>query len=176
MPADMIRIQALALPAPMSRADAPPGPDAIHVLRVEHEHTCKLFAAHAEISARGSTPSTLRQLTRRICTALTVRHGLETQIFYPAARTVLDQPALVDSAQDALEQIARMSKEVYTLQSVHQPIDEHVAYLEQLVLDHGRFDEVAIFSPLRRHGVELGELGGALIRWRDHLMASSPLA
>lgn len=173
MPADTMQNNALALP--MSHPGAPPGPDAIHVLRLEHEHTCKLFAAHAEITARGSTPAALGRLTRRICTALAVRHGLETQIFYPAARTVLEQPALVDSAQDALEQIARMSKEVHALHALHRPIDDQVAHLEQLVLDHGRFDEVAIFSPLRRRGVELGELGGALIRWRDHLMASAPM-
>ena len=155
-------------PPPPDRAEA----DAIDWLREDHEQTEELFAAYAQMVRQAAPDGTRQRLAAWICTTLTICDTLETELFYPAARAALADPAAVDSALDDHVQLRTLVSEVRAAQPAQADYDERVARVGRWLHDHVRFEEGVLFVALRRRGATLDGLALALAQRRRQLLVA----
>lgn len=74
--------------------------DAIELLTADHKEVKALFKAYKQLVEADGDDEEKEQLALQICTKLTVHATVEEEIFYPAAREVLeDDEDLADEAE-----------------------------------------------------------------------------
>ena len=111
------------------------GPDAVDLLMEDHKRMQKLFKQF-EKTDRGDEEA-LRELVEMACMELQLHSMLETEIFYPAVRTQLE-----DSDATNVERLNEAIVE-------HDSIDELIARLHDLEVDDAMY--AAHFSVLAKH-------------------------
>ena len=145
--------------------------DAIALLTDDHELVRQLFEDYENLVDSGAGDDERQVLADRICTLLTIHATIEEEIFYPAAREVLEEQDLLDeaevehaSAKDLIEQIQDMdaSEELY---------DAKLKVLGEYVEHHVREEEDEIFPKARISDMDLETLGGELAERRHELLA-----
>ena len=146
--------------------------DALTLLRAEHERIRQLFGDYGRLRGQDHEEDEDEQkaaLVDDLCHALTVHGMLEDEIFYPVLRAALDDPELLDEAEEEhmgmRELIARLE--------VMYPGDEHfealVAVLAEEVAHHVAREESEMFEALRTAGVDLMRLGRRLATRRREI-------
>lgn len=130
--------------------------DAIALLREDHRRIAALFAQFDTLKADGERK---RALVARICRELTVHARVEEEIFYPAARTVLDDAALVDEADVEHACAKALVAELEAAKPGDDHHDAKVRVLGEYVEHHVREEQEAMFPMLRRTGLDLQGLG-----------------
>lgn len=152
--------------APASRQDT----DAVQLLSADHEEVRQLFDQYEELMDAGADADEKQELAERICTLLTVHADLEEELFYPAAREVLDEQDLLDeaevehaSARDLIEQIQQMD-------ATEDLYDAKVSVLGEYVNHHVQEEENELFPLLQDAGLDMVSLGEELASRRQELM------
>ena len=139
------------------------GPDAIVMLREDHQHVSGLFAKYQKIMDEGDA-ATKEGLVRQICNELKIHTTLEEEIFYPAARNALDDKGddLLDeatvehaSAKDLIAQLERASadEELY---------DAKVTVLGEYIKHHVKEEQEELFPRCRKAKMDLKSIGAAM--------------
>ena len=138
--------------------------DALALLKRDHRIIERLFT---EFEA--AVGLQLDPLSRRICKMLTLHAKIEEEIFYPAARTVID-PKLIDEAQaEHAAVIARITR-IEAMTSEHPEFDASMAVLAREVTAHVTEEERDLFPRLARTKLDLEALGVALAERKETLM------
>src|SRR5262245_1506912 len=73
--------------------------EAIAQLTEDHARVKKLFKQYEKLAKDEAEESERQELASMICAELTAHSTAEEEIFYPAAREVLDEPDLIDEAE-----------------------------------------------------------------------------
>jgi iron-sulfur cluster repair protein YtfE (RIC family) len=119
----------------VKRQSGTPEPDAIDLLADDHRRVQKLFKEFEKTDR--ADEEALRELVETACMELQLHSMLETEIFYPAIRTQ------VDESDDAT--VERLNAAVVE----HDSIDELIAKLQDLDPDDAMY--TAHFSVLAKH-------------------------
>jgi len=141
-------------------AAAPPS-DALALLRYEHRALDGLFSQFALRKDQA--------LARRICTEVILHSKLEEDTLYPAAA---DIPDVVDKSRKALADHRRMAELVESIARLEasEALNDQMQQLQELVEQHVREVEVAIFPALRKLSKSsLAELGAKLTTTKANL-------
>ncbi|MEO8484958.1 MAG: hemerythrin domain-containing protein [Betaproteobacteria bacterium] len=135
------------------RADAP---DAIAMLRDDHRQVSALFAQFAKLGSDGARKAAL---VEKICRELTVHAKVEEEIFYPAARTVLEDAALVDEADVEHAAAKALIGDLARMNPGDDHYDAKVTVLGEYVRHHVEEEQDRMFPKLRRSKLDLRMLG-----------------
>lgn len=154
------------------RAAAAKAPDAIKLLKADHKEVKALFKAYDKLVKAEAAGAQKQKVAQQICAALTVHATVEEELFYPAARAVLDADAdLVDeadvehaSAKDLIAQIEAASPgdELY---------DAKVKVLGEYIDHHVKEEETEMFPKVAKKDIDFDALGAALQQRKDELTA-----
>ena len=136
--------------------------DAIVLLKEDHKKVQQLFKRFEGLGPNAS--KTKKEVVDKIVEELSLHSGIEEQIFYPAAREVLEDDSMV------LEDLEEHHIMKWTLSELHgmRPEDERfdakVRVLTELVRHHIQEEEQDLFPTLRQllGRKRLQEIGDAM--------------
>ncbi|MDQ3215365.1 MAG: hemerythrin domain-containing protein [Pseudomonadota bacterium] len=144
--------------------------EAIAQLTADHARVKKMFKQYEKLAKAEAGDSEKQELATMICAELTAHATAEEEIFYPAARSALPEPDLVDeadvehaSAKDLIAQIESSS-----------PSDDHydakVKVLGEYINHHVEEEEGEMFPKVRRAKVDTVALGEQIAARKAEIM------
>jgi hemerythrin superfamily protein len=145
--------------------------DALELLSADHDRIQRLFENFTELVAAEADDEDKQQVVDEICLLLTVHAHLEEELFYPAARRVLDDEDLIDEAQVEHEGVRELIDELLTLRPFDELFEGRVRLLEESVTHHVEQEENEMFAQLRAAGMDFEALGEQMAARREDLMA-----
>ncbi|MEY4563393.1 MAG: hypothetical protein RLZZ618_2670 [Pseudomonadota bacterium] len=153
-----------------ARKPAGSPPDAIKLLTADHAEVKKLFKAYDKLVKDEAEASEKQAFAEQICLMLTVHATIEEEIFYPAAREVLEEQDLIDeadvehaSAKDLIAQIQESSPE-------EELYDAKVKVLGEYIDHHVKEEQDEMFPKVKKAGADLDALGEQLAQRKEELM------
>ena len=159
-----------------SRAVKVPKNEAISQLTADHARVKKMFKQYERLAKADAGDSEKQQLATMICADLTAHATAEEELFYPAARSVLDEPDLIDeadvehaSAKDLIAQIEGSS-----------PSDDHydakVKVLGEYINHHVEEEEGEMFPKVRKAKLDTVALGEQIAQRKAQIMQKKGMA
>lgn len=146
-----------------------PDTDAIDLLAADHRNVEKLFKKYEKLAEDGGPYNEREALAATICAELTVHAQVEEEIFYPAARDVLDEEDLVDeaivehaTAKDLIAQLADMSPD-------DDLYDAKIKVLSELIEHHVEEEEEEMFPKLKKAKLDTASLGPKMAERKEQL-------
>ena len=150
--------------------------DAIELLMADHRKVEKLFTKYEKLVEDDGSYNEKEALATAICAELTVHTQVEEEIFYPAARDILDEEDLVDeavvehaSAKDLIAQLADMSPD-------DDLYDAKIKVLGELIEHHVEEEEDEMFPKLKKARLETASLGSEMAERKQELIDELGLA
>jgi hemerythrin superfamily protein len=147
-----------------------PDTDAIDLLAADHRNVEKLFKKYEKLAEDGGTYNEREALAATICAELTVHAQVEEEIFYPAARDILDEEYLVDeaivehaTAKDLIAQLADMSPD-------DDLYDAKIKVLSELIEHHVEEEEEEMFPKLKKAKLDTAALGPKMAGRKQQLL------
>ena len=148
----------------------PKSPDAVALLKADHEKVAGLFESFEKASGDGKK----QKIAEEICMELTVHATIEEEIFYPACEGKVEEDLLKeayvehDGAKVLIAEIEAggPSDEFYDakVQVLSEQIEHHVKEEEQRV--------EGIFAQAKKAGVDMDALGEQLAARKAELIAT----
>ncbi|HKO67654.1 MAG TPA: hemerythrin domain-containing protein [Burkholderiaceae bacterium] len=159
-----------------SRTAKVPKNEAISQLTADHARVKKMFKQYDRLAKADAGDGEKRQVASLICAELTAHATAEEELFYPAARSALDKPDLIDeadvehaSAKDLIAQIEGSS-----------PSDDHydakVKVLGEYINHHVEEEEGEIFPKVRRAKLDTVALGEQIALRKAQIMQKKGMA
>lgn len=146
-------------------------PDAVALLSADHKEVKQLFKDYDKLVDAEAGDEDKALLAQQICTMLTVHATAEEEIFYPAARSALDEEDLLDeatvehaSAKDLIAQLLEASPE-------DELYDAKVKVLGEYIDHHVKEEEGELFPKLKKTDLDLVQLGTQLRARKEELMS-----
>ena len=158
------------MPNQSPKAAAGTNVDAIELLLADHRNVEKLFKEYEKLVEDEGSYNEKESLAATICAELTVHAQIEEEIFYPAARDILDEEELVDeavvehaSAKDLIAQLADMSPD-------DDLYDAKIKVLSELIEHHVEEEEDEIFPELKKAKLDTKALGPQMAERKQELV------
>lgn len=145
--------------------------DAIELLSTDHEDVRQLFAEYDELVADDADPEDRAALASEICDALTAHATAEEEIFYPAARGVLDADDLIDEAETEHASARTLIERIRGMEAGDDAYDATVRVLAEAVEHHVQEEEGELFPRVRESGLDLATLGEQIAARRDEVLS-----
>ncbi len=159
-----------------SRAAKVPKTEAISQLTADHARVKKMFKQYERLAKAEAGDSEKQQLASMICAELTAHAMAEEEIFYPAARSVLDEPDLIDEAD--VEHAS--AKELIAQIEGSSPSDDHydakVKVLGEYINHHVEEEEGEMFPKVRKAKLETVALGEQIAQRKAQIMQKKGMA
>ena len=146
--------------------------DAIKLLTSDHKEVKALFKAYEQLVKAEGDDEEKQQLALEICTKLTVHATVEEELFYPAARDVLeDDEDLIDEADVehacAKDLIAQIEQSAPT-----DPLyDAKVKVLGEYIDHHVQEEEGEVFPKIKKSDLDIDALGEEMALRKEELLA-----
>lgn len=154
-------------------ADKKQHPDAVKLLMAEHKEVKRLFEHYEKLVSAGAKAKEREALARQICLMLTVHSTTEEEIFYPAARKVLDETDLLDEADVEHASAKELIGQIESSKPSEAHYDAKVRVLGEYVDHHVKEEEGELFPKVKRAGLDLNALGEAIAARKDELLGVS---
>jgi hypothetical protein len=139
-------------------AESAAAPDALEVLRRDHETIARIRDEHA----RAADAVDKVTLAERLCLTVAVHGQIEEELFYPALRRAGLADARVDDAVVEHLTLKRLIADVESARLEDPLLDAKVRVLAELALRHADEEERDLFDAARRLGLDLVALGTRL--------------
>ncbi len=144
------------------------GQDAIALLKADHKEVDGLLQQYEE-AGEGEK----EEIAQHICNALSVHAQIEEEIFYPAARGVLEEEdeELINEADVEHESIKLLVAEVQDSDPDDQHYDAKVKVIGEYVKHHVNEEENELFPKIAKLDLDTLRLGAAMAARKAELMA-----
>jgi hemerythrin-like domain-containing protein len=141
--------------------------DALTLLKDDHQEVSGMFEDYESAS-----DSDKQDLAVSICNALTVHAQIEEEIFYPAAREVLDEEdlELVNEADVEHGAVKQLVAQIEALDGGDDHFDAMVKVLGEYVKHHVHEEENELFPKLEETELDLAGLGKRLADRKAELL------
>lgn len=143
--------------------------DAIEMLKDDHRQVEGLFREYEELAAADELDAK-EAVAAEICEKLTVHAQLEEEIFYPAARQALDEPELVDQAEEEHADARQLISEIEEMSPEDDAYDATLKALVAAIARHVEEEENEMFPKLEEAGLETESLGEQMAERRQEIM------
>ncbi len=149
--------------------------DALRLLKADHAEVKALFKQYEKLAKAEAEATEKQEIATQICQMLTVHAQIEEEIFYPAARQVLDEQDLVDEAD--VEHAS--AKDLIAQIEASDPSDDHydakVKVLGEYINHHVEEEEKELFKAVKKAGLDTRQVGEELAARKEELMPSEGL-
>lgn len=146
------------------------GTDAISLLTDDHKKVQKMFKEYEKL-AKQEDGDSKDELARMICAELTVHTQIEEEIFYPAAREVLDELDIVNEAEVEHASAKDLVEQIESMQADDDLFDAKVTVLGEYVSHHIKEEQDQMFPKIKKSDLDLAALGEELLQRKQELMA-----
>jgi hemerythrin superfamily protein len=144
--------------------------DAITLLSADHAEVAELFEAYEALVEGAGNEGEKQALAERICALLTAHATIEEEIFYPAAREVLDEQQLLDEAEVEHATARDLIEQIQSMDPTDDLYDAKVTVLGEYVNHHVQEEEGELFPRCQGADIDLEELGEELSARREELL------
>jgi hypothetical protein len=141
-------------------------PHALALLRDDHRKAAGLFAQFRKLEGDDARKASV---VAALCRELTVHAKVEEEIFYPAARTVLRDAALVDEADVEHATLRALVADLERMKPGDDHYDAKVTVLGEYVRHHVQEEQERLFAALRRTPLDFAVLGERIAARRREL-------
>lgn len=145
--------------------------NAIELLTEDHEKVKGLFSEFDAIAGDDSDLEEKAVLVQKICRELVAHMAIEEEIFYPAARSAIDDDDLLDeaivehaSAKELIEQLEAMNPD-------EDQYDAKVKVLKEYIEHHVKEEEEDMFPKIEASGLDLDHYGEQLAERKEEMLA-----
>ena len=146
--------------------------DAIKLLTADHKEVKALFKAYQQLVDGDGEDEEKQQLALEICTKLTVHATVEEELFYPAAREVLeDDEDLVDEADVEHACAKELIAQIAESEPADPLYDAKVKVLGEYIDHHVKEEEDEMFPKVKRSSLDVDALGEEIAQRREILLA-----
>ena len=152
--------------------------NALDLLQRDHDEVDRLFKHYEEIK-HGAEAAEKERLVAEICDALSVHAQIEEAIFYPAARSALDENEGKDLLDEAAVEHQTLKDIIGRLEMAptSDPLyDAGVKVLSEYVKHHVREEEKELFPKLKSTDMDMDAVGQQLAERKLRLQRSAPSA
>lgn len=146
-------------------------PDALSLLMKDHKEVKTLFKKYEKLVKAEAGDDEKKECAETICTLLTVHATIEEEIFYPAAREVLDEQDLVDEATVEHASAKDLIAQIQSMEPSDDLYDAKVTVLGEYIDHHVQEEEEEMFPKCEKSDMDLAELGAELSTRKADLMA-----
>ncbi len=153
--------------APESTSDS----DAIELLTSDHAEVKELFEAYEDLVDDDAEDDEKLTLAHKICMMLTVHATIEEEIFYPAAKELLDEPDLVNEATVEHASAKELIAQIEESDPSDELFDSKVKVLAEYIEHHVREEEDEMFPAVQDAGMDTASVGEELSLRKEELMA-----
>ena len=135
-------------------------PDAIALLKADHEHVDEMFKSFEKIKGDGKTKT---ELVKDICAELRAHTTVEEEIFYPTVRAVLKkEKILLDEADVEHAMAKQLIGELEGMKAGDDHYDAKVIVLGEYIRHHVKEEHSEMFPKVRKSKLDLHDLGGRM--------------
>lgn len=145
--------------------------DAIKLLTTDHAEVKALFKQYEKLAKAAAPADEKQALAQQICDMLKVHAQIEEEIFYPAARAVLDEQDLVDEADVEHASAKELIGQIESGDAEDDHYDAKVKVLGEYIEHHVGEEEKELFPEVRKAGLDVVDVGEQLAARKDELMA-----
>lgn len=160
-----------ATPAKARRASTPKAADAFALLKADHAEVKQCFKDYEKLAKAQADDADKQELAARICTLLTVHATVEEEIFYPAAREVIDDAALVDEADVEHASAKELIAQIESMGPADDHFDARVKVLGEYIDHHVKEEQDELFPRLKKAGLDAAGVGEQMRARKEALMA-----
>lgn len=146
------------------------GSDAISLLTDDHKKVQKMFKDYEKLSKQEDAEGK-DELARMICAELTIHTQIEEEMFYPAAREVLDEHDLLDEAEVEHASAKDLIEQIESMQAGEELFDAKVTVLGEYVNHHIKEEQDQMFPKIKKSELDLEALGEEISQRKQELMA-----
>ena len=141
-------------------------PDAIALLRADHQHVSALFEQYE------STRSTAKKktLVAAICRELGIHAQIEEEIFYPAVKAALKDKELVPEAQVEHQSLKDLIAQVEDREPDGEMFDATIKVMSEYVKHHVKEEQNEMFVRAKKPRLDMQQLGEQLAARKQVLM------
>lgn len=155
--------------AARKKTSTPPrAPDAIALLRADHEQVSDLF----EQFEKSRSPAKKKSLVDQICQELTVHTQIEEEIFYPAVKAALEDHELVPEANVEHASVKDLIAQVRGMQPDGEMYDARVKVMSEFVKHHVKEEQTEMFPKAKKTKLDMSVLGARLQSRKEELLAA----
>ncbi len=151
-------------------ADSSTEHDAIGMLIADHKKVKKLFADFKKRKDEGGSEEKAG-LVDQICTELKVHTAIEEEIFYPAVRNAIDDPALMDEALVEHAGAKSLIAQLEDMSADDDLYDAKVTVLGEQIEHHVKEEEGDMFKKAKKAGLDTTALGARMLKRKQALTA-----
>lgn len=144
--------------------------DAIEMLKDDHRKVEALFKQYEQISKSDDAASSKDTVADEICEKLTVHAQVEEEVFYPAARQVLNTQKLIDEAEAEHAEAKQLIAQIEEMSPEDDAFDTTVKSLRDAIAHHVQEEENEMFPKLKAAGMETRSLGQKMAKRKQELM------
>lgn len=160
-----------ATPTPAQKAAATRAKDAITLLKADHAEVKQCFKDYQKLVDGDADAETRQPLAQKICTLLTVHATIEEEIFYPAARELLEEDAsLVDEADVEHASAKDLIAQIESMDADDDLFDAKVKVLGEYIDHHVKEEQDEMFPKLKDAGMDTKAVGERLMARKEALM------
>lgn len=145
--------------------------DAIDLLVNDHDEILDLFARFDELSDDDAPSDARQSLAEELCSLLVVHATIKEEIFFPAARRLLEQEFLIDEALVAQDSAMSLVDEIQAGDPTEPRYDAQVKMLHELVQQSFDEERAALFPRVRETALDLEELGAEMSARQELLLS-----
>lgn len=134
---------------------AAPLTDAITMLKADHVEARQLFDRFDELLATHADADSRQSLIENLCAVLTAHTMIEEELFYPAARRVIDEPRLLDQAVEEHARAKELIAQLVDASASDALFNTRVNMLRDAIAQHVAEEESLLFPQVARTGLDL---------------------
>ena len=146
--------------------------DALAMLKADHDKVKKMFKEFERMTEDDEPGEEAEELAKQICNELTVHTTIEEEIFYPEARSALeDDEDLVDEAEVEHASAKELISQIESMSSSDDKFAAKVCVLGEYINHHVKEEQDEMFPKVKKAKLDLQELGQRLMTRKQELMS-----
>lgn len=143
--------------------------NAIDLLIDDHDKVKKLFKEFEKLSKKDDDSKV--EIANQICVELTIHAMIEEEIFYPVARSAVNDDDMMNEADVEHDSAKDLIAQIQSTGTDDEMYDAKVTVLGEYIDHHVKEEEEEMFPKVRKAKVDLEELGMQLMMRKEELMS-----
>lgn len=143
--------------------------NAISLLSDDHDKVKKLFKDFEKLSKKDDDSKV--DVANQICAELIVHALVEEEIFYPAARSAINDDDMMNEADVEHDSAKDLIAQIQSMDADDEMYDAKVTVLGEYIDHHIKEEEGEMFPKVRKAKVDLEELGMQMMMRKEELMS-----